>query len=121
MSTVFILEDDRIMASCISAAVQKAGKNLEIKHFSDAISAVQSLGDQLPSLILLDVLLDGPDGFTFLNELASYDDTNKIPIIIISSLDLKGQDLSAYNVIAVLDKETMRPADITALAEKILA
>ena len=63
-------------------------------------------------LIFLDILLDGPDGFTFLNELISYDDTVKIPIVIVSSLDFKKQDLSVYGVVGVLDKEKMIPKEI---------
>ncbi|MBR3135284.1 response regulator [Candidatus Saccharibacteria bacterium] len=119
MSLVYILEDDEIMAGCISAAIKKAGKSIAIKHFKDAISAVQSLdSDNLPQIIFLDILLTGPDGFTFLNEIASYDDTNKIPVVIISSLNFSGKDLSAYNVIGILNKETMLPAEITKYVEE---
>ena len=57
-------------------------------------------------------MLDGPDGFTFLNELASYGDTAKIPIVIVSSLDLKNRDLTEYGVIGIIHKDTMLPEDI---------
>ena len=119
MSLVYILEYDEIMAGCISAAIKKASKSIEIKHFKDAISAVQSLdSDNLPQIIFLDILLTGPDGFTFLNEIASYDDTNKIPVVIISSLNFSGKDLSANNVIGILNKETMLPTEITKYVEE---
>lgn len=110
---VFILEDNEIMASCIATAVKKAGEEIKIRCFSDAITAMQELdtGD-LPRLIFLDVLLTGPDGFTFLNELASYRDTAKIPVVIVSSLNFQGKDLSSYGVVGILNKETMLPEDI---------
>ena len=63
-------------------------------------------------MIFLDILLDGPNGFTFLNELVSYNDTARIPVVIMSSLDFKDIDLSGYGVVGVLDKAYMKPEDI---------
>lgn len=80
-----------------------------IRIFNDAISAMDAINGELPDLILLDVLLSGPNGFTLLNELASYSDTADIPIIIISSLDLCQRDLEIYGVVNVLNKSTMTP------------
>ena len=107
----YVIEDDKLMADCIKDAILSAKPKAEIQHFDNVISAIQSL-DELPEIIFLDILLTGPDGFTLLNEIASYPDTAKIPIVIISSLNFAGQDLSAYNVVGILNKESMTPADI---------
>ena len=48
----------------------------------------------------------------------SYTDTAKIPIVIVTSLDLNERDLSAYGVVGVLDKDTMRPEEICAYAKQ---
>ncbi len=71
-------------------------------------------------IFMLDSLLDGPDGFTFLNELISYSDTAEIPIIIVSSLDLSKRDLSGYGVKATLCKDTMTPKEVTAAVREAL-
>ena len=71
-------------------------------------------------MIFLDILLDGPDGFTFLNELVSYSDTARIPVVIISSLDFGGKDLSNYGVVGVLDKANMKPEDIRSYVEQYI-
>lgn len=106
--SVFVIDDDKIMAECIALA---AGEDVLI--FSNAIEAMNEISDGVvPELIFLDVLLDGPDGFTFLNELASYTDTARIPVVLVSSLDFSGQDLSSYGVVGVLDKSKMKPEDI---------
>lgn len=107
---IYIIEDDEVMAECIKMACQKVGQDTLIFH--DAVSAMQSLNDTLPSLIFLDVLLTGPDGFTFLNELISYEDTAKIPVVIVSSLELQKQNLSHYGVVKILNKATMTPSDL---------
>lgn len=111
---IFIIEDDKMMAECLASACQPH----QSKIFSDAISATAYLSKQLPDLIFLDILLTGPDGFTFLHELVSYEDTAKIPVVITSSLDLSGYNLSEYGVIGILDKAKMHPTDIKYYVQK---
>ena len=111
---IYIIDDDLIMAKCIERASEK-----DAKIFSNAVEAMSEIaGGELPDLIFLDILLDGPDGFTFLNEMVSYDDTRKIPIVIVSSLDFSKKDLSAYGVVGVLSKDTMKPEEIKEYVRK---
>lgn len=110
--TFFIIEDDPLMAECVARAAAHSLPQGHIETFPDAISATAALAGALPDLIILDILLSGPDGFTFLNEIISYPDTAKIPVIVISSLNLSQSDLAHYGVRAVLNKDTMTPADI---------
>lgn len=107
LPSVFIIDDDQIMAECIARACK-----CETRIFHNAIEAIDALNQSLPNLIFLDILLDGPDGFTFLNETVSYSDTAKIPVVIVSSLDFKNKDLTDYGVIGVLNKDTMTPEEI---------
>lgn len=109
---IFIIDDNKVMAECVERAIHQAAPNQKTQIFPNAIEATAALNEQLPELIFLDILLDGPDGFTFLHELASYNDTAKIPIVLISSLDLGKHDLSDYGVVGILNKDTMTPQDI---------
>ena len=112
---IFVIDDDEIMAGCIARAC--SGTKVEV--FGSAIEAMNRISEgEIPSLIFLDILLDGPDGFTFLNELISYSDTAKIPVVVVSSLDFAGKDLSVYGVVGILDKSTMLPKEIKAYAER---
>ena len=113
---IFIVEDDPIMAECIAQACQPNS----VKIFSDAVSAVAALSQSLPTLIFLDILLTGPDGFTLLHELVSYQDTAQIPVVIVSSLDFTKHNLSSYGVVGVLDKCKMTPSDIKSYTKKYL-
>lgn len=117
---IFIIEDDAIMADCFEVAIKNASPDSTIHKFSDALSAMNALDEFPPRLILLDILLKGPDGFTFLNELISYDDTAKIPIILISSLDLAAHDLAHYGVKKIFQKDTMTPRKLTTAIREIL-
>lgn len=111
---IFIIDDDEIMAECLLNATKK-----EAQVFNNAIDAMQKISDGIiPDLIFLDILLDGPDGFTFLNELVSYGDTGSIPVVVVSSLDFGDRDFSMYGVVGILNKDTMRPKDIGDYAKK---
>ncbi|MBR2695498.1 response regulator [Candidatus Saccharibacteria bacterium] len=109
--TIYIIDDDELFADCIKSAIKKHDKSIAIKTFKNALDAMNSL-DDLPDLILLDILLPGPDGFTFLNELASYPDTAKIPVVLVTSLALPEADLSIYNIQGILNKEKMKPTEV---------
>lgn len=110
---IFVIDDDEIMAECIARAC-----GTETQIFQNAYAAMNAIIDGvIPNLIFLDILLDGPDGFTFLNELITYDDTARIPVVIVTSLEITN-DLSVYGVVEILNKTTMTPNDIKRICEK---
>ncbi len=112
---ILVIDDDKIMAGCIARA---CGEH-ETRIFQNAIEAMDFIAAAgAPELIFLDILLDGPDGFTFLNELISYADTVLVPVVIVSSLDFSGRDLSVYGVVGILNKDTMRPEEMKSYVEE---
>lgn len=117
MALSYIIEDDEIMSELIKKYLNGIS---DAKIFHDAISAISNISEDKPDLIFLDVLLTGPDGFTFLNEIVSYEDTSKIPIVIVTSLDLKTENLKNYNVVKIIKKEQMVPEDIKEIAKNLL-
>lgn len=105
---IFVIDSDRVMARCIRRAI--GGEAVIIPN---AIEAMRRIADgEMPRLILMDIMIDGPDGFTLLNELISYNDTAEIPIVIVTALDLTKRSLKTYGVVEVLDKDVMVPEDI---------
>ncbi len=117
MSLAYVIEDSEIMADLMSRYLRGIS---EVKVFHDAISAISRISEDKPDMIFLDVLLTGPDGFTFLNEIVSYEDTSKIPVVLVTSLDLRTDDLKNYNVVKILKKENMIPEDVKNIAHEIL-
>ena len=106
---IYIVDDDMVMAGCIARAC--GGK--EVRIFGNAIEVMNAISDdEMPDLMFLDVLLPGPDGFTLLNEMISYTDTAKVPVVIVTTLEMGKKDLSNYGVVGVLEKETMKPEDV---------
>lgn len=117
MSLAYVIEDNEIMSDLMTRYLRGI---CEVKVFHDAISAISRISDDKPDMIFLDVLLTGPDGFTFLNEIVSYEDTSKIPVVLVTSLDLKTDNLKNYNVVKILKKESMIPEDVKTTAREIL-
>lgn len=108
MKQVWIVEDNRIFAECYARFLRPLG----VQIFSDALSAVESFNNEIPDALVLDILLDGPDGFTLLNEMASYPDTAAIPVIIVTSLTIPEAGLTAYNVKRILRKDFLEPLEL---------
>lgn len=117
MSLAYVIEDNEIMSELFSRYLRGI---CEVKVFHDAISAIQNISADAPDMIFLDVLLTGPDGFTFLNEIVSYEDTAKIPVVIVTSLDIKADSLKNYNVVKILRKDSLIPDDMKDIAREIL-
>lgn len=120
MKQVFLIEDDPIMQECLTRTINKSTYEIQIHSFSNVVDAIAALNQTLPDLIFLDILLNGPDGFSFLNELISYPDTNNIPIILVTSLKLLPAQLAPYHIVSVLQKEIMLPQDIIRLTNEVL-
>ena len=121
---IFIIEDDPDFAEIYQKHLTRNFPEIPLQIFYNAIEANAAFSElseeELPSLIILDVLLTGPDGFTLLNELLSYPETSQIPVLLISSLNLGQVSLQAYNVRAILNKEAFTPADFVDQVQDIL-
>ena len=121
---IFIIEDDPDFAEIYQKHLKRNFPEIPVQIFYNAIEANAAFSElseeELPSLIILDVLLTGPDGFTLLNELLSYPETSQIPVLLISSLNIGQMSLQAYNVRAILNKETFTPADFLNKVQDIL-
>jgi DNA-binding response OmpR family regulator len=112
-----VIDDDREW----STYYQNLLHDFNVEFFQDGVAATARMGEQPPRLIILDILLTGPTGFSILNEMQSYADLAKIPVIIISSVELKLSDLAKYGVIKVFDKSTMLPADLLNAIREVIS
>lgn len=112
---IYIVEDDKLMGEHIAHMLRQHHTEL----FTNGVDAIHRIDKCLPDVIILDILLDGPSGFSLLSELQSYGDTARIPVVICSSAaaDFDKNNLTDYGVACVLDKTTMHPEDIIEAVE----
>jgi len=119
-ASVLIIEDDVFLVELLE-------RKFEIEHFKtyravDAKQARAIINSEPIDVILLDVVLPGMDGFTFLREIRANEKWNKIPVIIISNLSQaeeiqKGKDAGATDYII---KAHATPGDIVTKVKGIL-
>ena len=81
---VLVVEDDLLLQELLERKFLQEGYRL-IKAF-DAPGARDALKIDAPDIILLDLVLPGVDGFSFLEELRQEPATKKIPVMVISNL-----------------------------------
>ena len=77
---IYCVEDDKAIRSLMIYTLNSAG--FEAAGFSDGKSLFAALTDEMPQLILLDIMLPGEDGLTILKRLRENPKTAGIPIIM---------------------------------------
>lgn len=95
---IYIVEDDENIREIESYALQTSG--YEVKTFLDGKGLKAALMEQLPQLVILDIMLPNEDGVSILKALRSNSETKKLPIMMVtaktSEIDkVKGLDAGA--------------------------
>lgn len=111
---IYVIEDDQGWKNYY----QRILKDSSLQFFRDGVAAIAAMDEEVPSLVILDVLLTGPTGFAILNEMRSYPELMNVPVAIVSSVAVDMDLSDKYGVVAVLDKSTMAPSDLIELARR---
>lgn len=117
---ILIVEDDDWLAQQYVRTLIAAKMNARV--VGHALAAIDAIDEKTPDVLVLDVLLPGPNIFTLLHEVRSHSDLASIPVILCtnSAEHLINEDMAAYGVRTILDKATMMPGDMIAAIKKIL-
>lgn len=102
MEKILIVDDSMLQASQLKAILQDA---YDITIAQTAEEGLRRASDEMYSLILLDVVMPGMDGFTLLKKLQEEIITQSVPVILITSLsdvlhEQRGLVLGAVDYIA---------------------
>ena len=103
MKQVFIVEDDQNIRELISYALNNNG--YKARGFADAKGLYEALEkEEPPILFLLDIMLDGEDGYTILGTLKNRVETKEIPVIMLTAKTseydkVRGLDMGADDYI----------------------
>lgn len=84
---VLLIEDDIWQADLVKDRLTKEG--MEVAVVRDAIAGIEQVDSAMPTVIVLDIFLPGPNGLAFLHELRSFSDTGDIPVIIWTTATMK--------------------------------
>ena len=98
MPLIYVVEDDENIREIQRYALKNSG--FDVREFASGKELRAGLEQEIPALILLDIMLPDQDGLDILTGLRRHRDTAKIPIIMVTArsaeLDkVKGLDLGA--------------------------
>lgn len=98
MAKIFIVEDDTNIREIERYALTNSG--YQVEEFDSGVELFRRLQEQIPSLILLDIMLPNEDGMSILKKIRSSKETMDVPVIMVtaksSELDkVKGLDSGA--------------------------
>ena len=113
---IFVIEDDRGWENYYRRIL----KQYELDFFHDGVEAIAAMDERVPDLVILDILLTGPTGFAVLNEMRSYPELMKVPVVIVTSVKIKDELAEQYGVLKVLDKGEMTPQELLRAVQEAL-
>ncbi len=105
---IYIIDDDVVLARAWQQWLHERGYTVRV--FSNAEDGLAAMTEEAPSLLILDLVLDGMGGVTLLNELQSDAQFAQVPVVIISSTGMEVG--SEYGVVCSFDKATVTPDEL---------
>lgn len=116
MSKVLLVEDDVWLGELYGKSLEREA-DIEVLYAKSAGDALKVLDLNSVDLIILDIFLGANNGIELLHELASYNDTKKIPVLILSAVSeydfgMEKSRWEQYGVIDYLYKPNTKPADL---------
>ena len=84
---VMVVEDDPPSRQLLVRMLVQEGITVkEATNGKEALEIIQ--GGAIPAMIILDLVMAGMDGFEFLRQIRPHPEWSKIPVVVVSSLDL---------------------------------
>ncbi|HSK08495.1 MAG TPA: response regulator [Vicinamibacterales bacterium] len=83
--TVLVVDDDPVFVDAVSAVLET---RYQVRTAANGTAALNSVAEQLPDLIILDVMMDYPsEGFDVARALQADPRTSQIPVVMLTGVD----------------------------------
>ena len=112
MPQILVVEDDASIRGLVSEVLRDDG--YEVSEASNGVEALEALGERLPDLIVLDLMMPIMDGWTFVEECRRNRVCDEVPIVVTSAshdLPSTAERLRSFGVRTCLAK----PFDVDGL------
>lgn len=97
---IYCVEDEKNIRELLVYTLETTG--FTAKGFADGKELKAALKEEIPNLILLDIMLPGDDGYTILGKLKSSPDTKSIPVIMVTAKEAE-YDKVRYKIWQICD------------------
>ncbi|MBI3586441.1 MAG: response regulator [Ignavibacteriales bacterium] len=117
---ILLVDDHEDFALAFKDLLKRDGFNVRIA--TGGKEALKILDESLPSLILLDLIMPGMDGFQVVRELQQKEQWKKIPVVILSGKELSEDEQRQLNahIADYFKKDSFSTAEMTNTIKRIL-
>jgi CheY-like chemotaxis protein len=117
---VLLVDDERAIRTI--CRVNLEGDGLAVDEAADGGEALEAVKRERPSLVLLDVMMPGVDGWKVAEQLAADEETQDIPVVFLSARAahedrLRAQELGAVGYVV----KPFDPVELAGLVRGVLA
>ena len=117
MNKIFIIDDDIAILELIKINLELSGYSC--KTASDPVLGLQMIKQEMPDLIILDIMMPVLDGYSLAFKIRQQEDTKNIPIIMLTALGELDDKLKGFN--SGVDDYLTKPFEIEELKARVLA
>ena len=82
--SVLIVEDNADLVEVLMLFLASVSRNLSITSARSGFEALEKIKDEAPSLVILDVMMPGMDGFEVLSRLRRLPDGERVPVLVLT-------------------------------------
>jgi DNA-binding response OmpR family regulator len=117
---VLVIDDEAPIRLLCRVNLEAAG--MQVREAHDGLAGLAAARDELPDVILLDVMMPGMDGWQVLKELLGDDGTQNIPIVFLTARaelrdQARGLQLGGVDYVT----KPFNPIELAPLVENLLA
>lgn len=117
MSKVLIIDDDKAIIELVKVNLEIQGH--QILTATDALTGLAVAQQEIPDLVILDLMMPGTDGFTTAQRLRQQENTKNIPILMLTALSRTDDKVSGFN--AGADDYLTKPFELPELYVRVRA
>lgn len=81
--SVLVVDDEPMARTLLRLMLVRAG--FEVSEAEDGYDALEKIAEELPDLVILDVMMPGMDGFSVCRAVRESDRTASLPVIMLSA------------------------------------
>ncbi len=117
---ILIIDDSKLSRERTKMTLEQAG--FTVDGAGTANEALEILQARMADLIILDLILPGVDGFTFLEMLRNSTQFKNIPVMVLSSRDSKEEKerVRHFSITTYMVKHLAHPADVVKTVKSII-
>ena len=112
---ILVVEDDEMVAEVVRVNLEAEG--YEVTHALNGAAGLAAVSQQMPDLVVLDVMMPEVDGWTVLTRLRDDMATRHLPIVMLSAKAMPADQVRGYNLGA--NAYLTKPFSATELIEKV--